>query len=289
MKIRSAVRPRSSGVSIRCGLIIYKTVNFTVELRRKLRTLRCRPFYAAFIGPAFEYNISMLILRSCLLLLIVLIISASLSLHAESANRKCSAELKIQLHPSKKAQTKVVSSHQDKFGIYYKLNVGWATPDALAIYELLGYSGFSSHLVLPDPQTMSARIKALAPEVDIRFFGVDEGTLSYEDYMRGIGNKTIPIGMKGQFAHDMLDHAVGYFLLAKTPIWAAMTDRIRELLQEIGRGGEGSAIANRRLARINYHLEAATPAFPLMYEQGGDEYREFVEDQVRMISRLIAK
>mgnify|MGYP001250880298 CR=1 FL=1 len=215
------------------------------------------------------------------------VIFPSVASYAFSKGACYSVFSEVQLHPNATSKSKVISTHRDAFGSYYQLNVSVVRPDAAVIYEALGYASFESQARLPHPDTMTSRIRELFPEVDIKFVAVNDSTIPAREYLEYLAKGEVPIGMKGQFYHDMMDHAVGYFLLARTPEWKLLRQKIAELLAEEIKNTDTSAGASFVLKKINNYLEAVTPAFVLEFELGPQSYSQFVKDNAVKIRRLI--
>jgi len=190
-----------------------------------------------------------------------------------------------QLHPDANAKSKIVSVVKDEFGSYYQLNISLVLPDAISVYEVLGFSNFHTKARIPHPSTMNERIRQLYPDVKIEFLALPEGTIEVGPYLRHLAKGQVPIGMKGQFYHDMVDHAVGYFLLAQTPEWNLLRKHLQMHLQKAAKGSKKSA---RILNKINNYFEAITPTLISEYGMGITSYEKFLQDNAVKVRRLLA-
>jgi hypothetical protein len=187
---------------------------------------------------------------------------------------------------------KILRLEVDEDGIWFVINKNLSS-SALGSENILGLSRVEDNKSwMPHPNTMSKILKRNRPNNPLSFVAHPDGVLRLDEYLILISQDKLPIGFDGLYLHDVLDHSLGYALLAETPAWPKLKRAIQLTIESQKRAPGKSPAVETFLVKINAFLEATTTALPEIYEnpnkiEQADEYQLIYRQVDRLLERAI--
>lgn len=197
---------------------------------------------------------------------------------------------KLQNQSSLHQTLKIEKVIHDQNGTWFVLNSKLSIPE-FKNNHIIGLSRVvDGKSWMPHPNTMTNILKKWRPKNPLSFTAHPSGVLRLDEYLQLISQDQLPIGFDGLYLHDVLDHSLGYALLAETPAWLVLKKAIVMTLEAKQRTAGKSPAIQSFLAKINAFLEASTTALPEIFENPNQvEMENELQLIYRQVDRLLVK
>jgi hypothetical protein len=224
-----------------------------------------------------------------------IILTLYLPIHLNAATILCKEVVveipRLQNTTNKEARSlEITRVEVDEDGAWFVLNTKVSNNTSIKS-DILGLSRIvEGKSWMPHPRTMTRLLKKNRPGNPLSFVAHPDGVLRLDEYLILIARDQLPIGFDGLYLHDVLDHALGYALLAETPAWPVLKKAIQLTIESQKKSARQSLAAKSFLVKINAFLEASTTALPGIFDNINEKEKvEELQLIYRQVDRLLLR